>query len=391
MAFIKDGHVAEESTAPFLSLDELLASNDGERVRLPNDVDLERLEPRLSGLAAIEIEFPGYADGRGFSIARQLRRQYGYTGQIIAAGPLIPDQYSYALQCGFDAVKVDEDVFARHGASDWRSALDAFNLTYQRGYALPNGPAMSVFTARKAKRAADAKGQYEGLSAEAALERAIYHDYKGEIVLASSMGIDSAVLLHMISEIDNRTPVLFLETGKHFKETLAYRDHLIARFGLSNFKNIYPDAKTLKRKDAKGDLHETDRDSCCEIRKVAPLDAEIKQYKARITGRKRYQTKQRAHMPILELGGQQAKINPLAYWTAKDITAYMRKHDLPVHPLLSLGYLSVGCEPCTTRVAEGEDPRAGRWRDSNKTECGIHYIKGRYVRSEDNPRTYAQF
>lgn len=391
MAFLKHGRLAEDKTGEAVSLDDLLASNEGEQVRLPNDVDLDVIAPRLSALKSVEIEFPAYTDGRGFSIARQLRRQHGFKGEIIAAGPLIPDQYAFALQCGFDAVKMDDAVMARQGEANWRAALDAFGLTYQRGYAVPNGPAMSVFTARKAKRAEDAKGKYEGLSAEAALERAIYHDYKGEIVLASSMGIDSAVLLHMISEIDNRTPVLFLETGKHFKETLAYRDALIARFGLTNFINVRPDAKALKKQDPSGLLHQSDRDSCCNIRKVEPLDLEIKKYKARITGRKRYQTQQRAHMPILELGGQQAKINPLAYWTAKDVTAYMRKHDLPTHPLLALGFLSVGCEPCTTRVAEGEDPRAGRWRGAEKTECGIHYIQGKWVRSEPNPKTYEVF
>ena len=391
MALLKHGRALDVDAPVLPSLEELLASNSGASVSLPPDADLDALAPRLSALKSIEVEFPKYADGRGFSIARQLRNTYGYTGELIAAGPLIPDQYVYALQCGFDAVRVDADTYARQTPNEWRSAMDAFSLTYQRGYAIPMGPALSVLDARRAKRAEDKSTQYAGLSAELALERAIKYDFNGKIVLASSMGIDSAVMLHMISEIDNRLPVLFLETGKHFKETLAYRDRLVAQFGLTNFRSIPPDPKEIKAEDPSGALHQGDKDGCCDVRKVRPLDREIAQFAARITGRKRYQTPDRRDMPILELGGRQAKLNPLAHWGAKDVTAYIRKHDLPPHPLLALGFLSVGCEPCTTRVAEGEDPRAGRWRGADKTECGIHYIDGKWVRTEAKPDTYEVF
>ena len=391
MALLKHGRALDIDAPEYPTLEELLASNSGDSVTLAPDADLDALAPRLSGLKKIEIEFPKYADGRGFSIARQLRKTHGFTGEIVAAGPLIPDQYVYALQCGFDAVRVDAQTYAKQTPEEWRDAMDAFSLTYQRGYAIPMGPALSVLDARRAKRSEDLSGQYEGLSAEAALERAIRDDYAGGIVLASSMGIDSAVLLHMISEIDSGLPVLFLETGKHFKETLAYRDRLVAQFGLTNFRSISPKPKELKSEDADGMLNEHDKDACCNLRKVRPLDREITQFKARITGRKRYQTPDRANMSILETGGRQVKLNPLAYWTAKDVTAYMRKHNLPPHPLLALGFLSVGCEPCTTRVAEGEDPRAGRWRGAEKTECGIHYIDGKWVRVEAKPGTHEVF
>jgi len=391
MALLKSGRALDIDAPNYPTLEELLASNSGESVTLPPDADLDALAPRLSSLTKIEVEFPKYADGRGFSIARQLRKTHGYTGELVAAGPLIPDQYIYALQCGFDAVRVDAETYGRQSPDEWRDVMDAFSLTYQRGYAIPMGPAVSVLDARRAKRSEDLSTQYEGLSAELALERAITQDFNGKIVLASSMGIDSAVMLHMISEIDNRLPVLFLETGKHFKETLAYRDRLVAQFGLTNFRSIPPSPKEIKKLDPDGTLNQHDKDACCDLRKVRPLDREISQFDARITGRKRYQTPDRANMPILELGGRQAKLNPLAHWSAKDVTAYMRKHDLPPHPLLALGFLSVGCEPCTTRVAEGEDPRAGRWRGAEKTECGIHYIDGKWVRTEAKPDTYEVF
>lgn len=388
---IQDGHARDATDYDKVpDLDTFLQSNTHVSVRLPNDVDLTVIAARLPVIETILIAFPAYADGRGFSIARELRQKYGYTGELIADGPLIPDQYVYALQCGFDAVKVDEGTYGRQTESDWFSALDAFGLTYQRGYAFKDGPEVSIFDARRTSVAAnDSRDPYFGLSAKQALTRAIA-EYQGQIALASSLGVDSAVMLHLVSQIDKDLPIIFLDTGKHFRETLHYRDMLISDLGLTNFQNITPDHKALRAEDPDGTLHQSAPDACCDLRKVRPLDGVIRGYAARITGRKRYQTPDRVDMPILEPDGPQAKVNPLAYWTAKDVTRYMRKHDLPPHPLLSLGYLSIGCQPCTTRVADGEDPRAGRWRNSEKTECGIHYVDGKWV-SDDRPETYEVF
>ena len=378
---IRHGHT--ESASPYEALPDLdtfRGSNSLSSVRLPNTIDLETIKLRLPNLKKIIVEFPAFTDGRGFSIARELRRKYGFTGEIIAEGPLIPDQYVYALQCGFNAVKVDEATYARQSESDWFSAMDAFGLTYQRGYAFMNGPSVSVFDARRTSIAGQkSRDPYFGLSAQQTMERAI-KDYDGKIVLASSLGVDSAVMLHLASKIDKHLPIVFLDTGKHFRETLHYRDMLISELGLMGFRNITPDDAALKAEDPDGLLHKRDQDACCDLRKVRPLSGAIDGFTARITGRKRYQTPDRADMPMLELGGRQAKVNPLAYWTAKDVTTYMRKHDLPPHPMLALGFQSIGCQPCTTRVAEGEDPRAGRWRNTEKTECGIHYIDGKWVR-----------
>ena len=378
---IKDGH--QESAEAFADLPELeqfLNSNHGEAVRLPNDVDLETIKLRLPTVKTIIVEFPGFADGRGFSIARELRKKYGYKALLIAEGPLIPDQYAFALQCGFDAIKVDETTYGRQAESDWFNAMDAFNLTYQRGYAFKQGPALSVFDARRTSVGAmTSNDPYFGLSAEMALRKAV-DEYNGKIVLVSSLGADSAVLLHLASKIDKNIPIYFLDTGKHFRETLTYRDLLIEDLGLTNFKTIFPDKTAVKAEDPEGLLHRSEPDLCCNLRKVRPLDSVLSDFDARITGRKRYQTDDRKNMPILEVGGRMAKVNPLAYWTPKDVTAYIRKHDLAPHPMFALGYLSIGCQPCTTRVAEGEDPRAGRWRNNDKTECGIHYIDGKWVK-----------
>ena len=388
---IKDGHTeSAEDVDNLPELESFLSSNRGDAVRLPNDVDLETIKLRLPNVKTIIVEFPNFADGRGFSIARELRKKYGYKALLIAEGPLIPDQYAFALQCGFNAVKVDEGTYSRQSESDWFNAMDAFSLTYQRGYAFKQGPALSVFDARRTSVGAQkADDPYFGYSAEMALRKAI-DAYSGKIALVSSLGADSAVLLHMVSKIDRNLPVLFLDTGKHFRETLAYRDLLIDDLGLTNFQTITPDSAELNAEDADGNLHKSVPDACCDLRKVRPLDRVISSYEARITGRKRYQTPDRKDMPILESGGRMAKVNPLAYWSAKDVTAYIRKHDLAPHPMFALGYLSVGCQPCTTRVAQGEDPRAGRWRNHNKTECGIHYIDGKWVQAPVQ-KTYEVF
>lgn len=365
-------------------VDALSRNTDIEALRLPPDADLSEIVDALPRIQSIFVEFAAFTDGRGFSLARLLRQRHSYTGLLVADGQLIPDQFAFALQCGFDAVRIADRELARHTPEAWDAALDAFDLTYQRGYAVKPGPATSIFDARlTAMEERKTDDPFFGLGAEAALRRAIaQHD--GDIFLASSLGADSAVLLHMVSRIRPDLPIYFLDTGKHFRQTLAYRDTLIEQLGLTNFINVRPDRDELIQQDPTGALHEAEPDACCALRKVRPLASAVGHFGAQITGRKRYQTPERANMPIYEpLDGADGepgmvKINPLGYWTAKDVTAYIRRHNLPPHPMFALGYLSIGCQPCTTRVAEGEDPRAGRWRNQGKTECGIHMVDGKW-------------
>ena len=198
----------------------------------------------------------------------------------------------------------------------------------------------------------------------------------GEIAVVSSFGAESAVLLHMVAQIDPATPVLFLDTGKHFSETLAYRDLLVDRLGLTGLRVLTPDAELLAKRDASGLRWSYDPDGCCEIRKVAPLARALEQFDASLTGRKAFQAATRANLPRFELDTSDAlgrlKVNPLIDWTAEDVTAYFAAHNLPPHPLVAEGYPSIGCSPCTSKVAPGEDPRSGRWKGWDKTECGIH-------------------
>lgn len=376
--------------ADVAGLDGLTSNKDINVLRLSNDVDLSQIILVLDRIDTLLIEFPSFADGRGFSVAKVLRERYNYKGLLIADGELIPDQYAFAMQCGFDAVRVSQDTFSIQTEDDWRNSLEDFGLTYQRGYAVKIGPALSVFDARfTAIDERKKEDPYFGYSAEQALRKAI-DAYKGQIALVSSMGVDSAVLLHMVSRIDRNLPVIFLDTEKHFRETLTYRDQLVKRFGLTNFINVNPDVNDLKTQDPDGELYKNNPDACCNIRKVRSLDRVIGPYEARITGRKRYQTAERKDMPIIEFGGRQVKVNPLAYWSAKDVTNYIQYFDLPPHPMWSLGYQSIGCQPCTTRVGEDEDPRAGRWRNFDKSECGIHYIDGKWVQIPE-PKTFEVF
>jgi phosphoadenosine phosphosulfate reductase len=198
----------------------------------------------------------------------------------------------------------------------------------------------------------------------------------GDVAAVSSFGAESAVLLHLVSQVDPHLPVLFLETGKHFPETLAYRDLLIERLGLTNVINLVPEPEDLAKKDESGLRWSYDPDGCCEIRKVRPLAKALAGYDATITGRKAFQASTRANLPRFEIDltdvQGRLKINPLIDWSPEDIAAYIAEHDLPPHPLVAEGYPSIGCSPCTSKVAPGEDPRAGRWRGWDKTECGIH-------------------
>lgn len=201
----------------------------------------------------------------------------------------------------------------------------------------------------------------------------VYAEFPEQVALVSSFGADAAVLLHMVSQIDPNFPVLMLDTLMLFQETLDYQAELAARLGLRNIHNLRPAEEDLLLSDPANDLHLRDTDACCEIRKVLPLERAYARWPVTISGRKRFQAATRSSIEVFEEHDNRLRVNPLADWTAPDIRAYMEAHDLPLHPLVSKGYPSIGCAPCTTPVKPGEDPRAGRWRGTEKVECGIHF------------------
>jgi phosphoadenosine phosphosulfate reductase len=206
----------------------------------------------------------------------------------------------------------------------------------------------------------------------------------GDIALVSSFGAESVVLLHMAALIDRDTPVLFIDTEMLFTETLVYQHELTERLGLRSVRVIR--AADSTQRDPDRTLHRTDPDACCALRKTAPLDAALAGHDGWITGRKRFQSGTRAALDFFETdpGTSRIKINPLAHWAPADVRAYMDENRLPRHPLVARGYASIGCAPCTSPVATGEHPRAGRWRNSAKDECGIHFINGKLVRTGEH-------
>lgn len=204
----------------------------------------------------------------------------------------------------------------------------------------------------------------------------------GDIALVSSFGAESVVLLHMAAVIDRTVPVLFVDTQMLFAETLVYQAEVAERLGLKNVRIISADKADVEKQDPYGALHLNDTDACCTLRKTIPLQRALTGFDGWITGRKRFQAGTRTALDFFEVedGTGRIKVNPLAHWAPDDVRAYMEENRLPRHPLVARGYPSIGCAPCTSPVKPGEDPRAGRWRDQNKEECGIHFVDGKMVR-----------
>lgn len=218
--------------------------------------------------------------------------------------------------------------------------------------------------------------RFAGVETREMLRTVIGEGLAGRVAVVSSFGAESAVLLHLIAQIDPATPVVFLETHKHFAETIAYRNELVGRLGLTGLIVAEPGLARLAERDANGLRWSFDPDGCCEIRKVEPLARALDGFDATITGRKGFQSATRAGLPRFEIDRSDAaarlKINPLANWSKDELDAYVAEHALPAHPLVAQGYPSIGCSPCTSKVAPGEDPRSGRWKGWDKVECGIH-------------------
>lgn len=198
---------------------------------------------------------------------------------------------------------------------------------------------------------------------------------RDQLAIVSSFGTESAALLKVMADVDPAIPVIFLDTGWLFEETLAYRDTLIAKLGLRDVRSIKPLEEALKRDDPDQDLWFSNPDACCRIRKVEPLARALKPFSAWVNGRKRFQGGVRADIPVVEVDETRLKFNPFANVSREEIKDIYARAKLPQHPLQASGFMSVGCMPCTSRTTEGEDERAGRWRGRPKTECGIHTMK----------------
>jgi phosphoadenosine phosphosulfate reductase len=201
------------------------------------------------------------------------------------------------------------------------------------------------------------------------------------LALVSSFGAESVVLLHLAAMVDRDVPVIFIDTEMLFAETLVYQQEVAERLGLRNLRIVR--ARHIAARDPDGRLHRHDPDACCALRKTEPLQCALSGTNGWITGRKRFHSAGRADLPFFELEPEslRIKVNPLATWRREDVAEYMAENRLPRHPLVAQGYPSIGCAPCTSKVRAGEDIRAGRWRNRNKDECGIHFENGKVMRT----------
>ena len=220
--------------------------------------------------------------------------------------------------------------------------------------------------------ATDLERRFAGVAAPAMLRELLTGELVGRVAAVSSFGAESVVLLHMIAQIDRDIPIIFVNTQKMFGETLAWRDTVAEQLGFTDLRVFRPDPRLLAAKDRTGLRWSYDPDGCCDLRKVEPLRRALAPFDAWISGRKGFQSGTRAALPHFEPDEGRLKLNPLADWSQAELDAYITLHDLPRHPLTEQGYSSIGCVPCTSKVLPGEDPRAGRWRGWDKTECGIH-------------------
>ncbi len=230
---------------------------------------------------------------------------------------------------------------------------------------------------RAKQRAAEFGLDHSHLSGADQLRTAIEGEFAGEIAIASSFGAEAVALLAFAADIDPAIPIIFLDTGKLFDETLAYRDQVIDRLGLTGVRAAGPDIVDIAATDPGGELWQTNPDACCFLRKVAPMVQALTPYAAWVTGRKRFHGDGRSQLPPIEASDGWVKINPLADWTRRDVFQFIARRGLPKHPLLERHYVSVGCAPCTKPVtADDGAVRDGRWAGTGKAECGIHLPAG---------------
>ena len=237
-------------------------------------------------------------------------------------------------------------------------------------------PRACASDAEVAARLKELQEKAAGRDATGILRLALLEEFPGKTAVVSSFGAESVVLLKLVADIDSSTPILFLNTGKLFGETLRYRDRLQDVLGLGDVRSLAPSQQAREESDPDGTLWSRNTDACCHFRKTVPLAKALEPFQAQITGRKRFQTRARGDMQPVEFFEGRFRFNPLWQWDLHQLEAFVERNNLPRHPLVEDGYPSIGCMPCTRRVQAGEDYRAGRWSGLDKDECGIHLTDG---------------
>ena len=365
---------------PAVTLDAFLGQTNATAVRLEPDEDARALLPHLGRLSLVEVSFPSFRDGRGYSAARVLR-EGGYTANCARRATCWSIRCRTCAAAGSTVSRHRRRSTRRCWSVAWRAT--GIPIRPPRMARCRCGSCVMAEAARRldvidvapAYTQADAdalNARFVGVDTLSMLRVLFAEGILGRTAVVSSFGTESAALLHLVAQADAQTPVIFVDTLKMFPETLAYRDELVGRFGFSHSWTVEPDAAVLAARDDKGLRWSYDPDGCCDIRKVEPLRRAKQGLDSWISGRKAFQSQTRQNIARFEVENGRLKINPLGDWVKADLDAYFDEHDLPRHPLEAEGYPSIGCQPCTSRVLPGEDPRAGRWRGWDKVECGIH-------------------
>ena len=339
-------------------------------LRLDVSTPLAEVRSLSAGEIALVLVFSAFRDGRGFSLASALRAG-GYDGQLIASGAILPDQARHLARSGFDAVELP----AGADTEAWMRMLTAFDIPMQpaeHGGAPAWNRRETVPRATLDQIAAALNIRYAEADPKTLIRAVMTPAWGLKVAALSSFGAEASVVLDLVAGVDRSLPVLFLDTGQHFLQTLTYRKALSAHLGLTDVRIILPDAGDRAARDPKDDLWNRDPDACCDLRKVAPLERASAPFDVLITGRKRHHLGDRASLALAEVIDGKLRLNPLAAWNAADVQAHVSRRDLPAHPLVDQGYASIGCWPCTRPAIDAAQVRSGRWADSEKRECGIH-------------------
>jgi phosphoadenosine phosphosulfate reductase len=320
----------------------------------------------------IAIRFPVVTDGRGFSLARLLRERHGFAGEIRAVGHLIPDLGQFLLRSGFDTAEIADP----EQASTWKGSLSRIRRNYQ-----PACRNLLPLRWEASRKEADALDQrLTRVKSLIDRIRETRRRIEGRIVFATSLQLEDQAILHAIAESGAEIDLFTLDTGRLFPEVLETVELSELRYGV-RIRLVAPDAgeveELVARNGVFGFRHSVEnRKTCCEIRKLRPLNRELQGAQGWISGLRREHSEERAQVPLAAWDDARGliKVNPVADWSTQDLTAYIAANNIPVNPLHARGFVSIGCAPCTRAVQPGEQPRAGRWwweNEENK-ECGLH-------------------
>lgn len=346
-------------------MDLLTSPSNSSAPRLDVSTPLADLQAAASSAAELVLVFSAFRDGRGFSAAAALRAQ-GFAGRLVAAGHVLPDQVRHLERSGFDAVEIGEGE-----AEVWNRAGAVISTVYPRQSPRDRRPPRRD-SVDLDEIASILNARYDGADAATVVRAALAPAWGLQGAVLSSFGAEAAVLLDVVAGVDPALPVLFLDTGQHFLQTLGYRKALSERLKLSDVRIVRPDADEAGSEDPRETLWKSDPDACCDLRKRRPLARAAAGFNLLLTGRKRHHQGARQALPIAEVIDGSLRLNPLATWDTEAVEAWFARRDLPAHPLIEQGYPSIGCWPCTRPADPGAGVRSGRWADSEKTECGIH-------------------